>query len=127
MKSVFYAGAALMACAAIYGFVDFKKTSSRPGFETLYEEKESLQPASAIEKEKSKPAVISPAAAEEVKEMKSSKTTTRKESDPPDVISNDEKELSPEIFSRAPLKEITLKEGIEKSKKLRTKKTKADQ
>ncbi len=126
MKSVFYAGAALMACAAIYGFVDFKKTSSRPGFETLYEERVSLQPASTPEDEKSESAVILPAAPEPVKEMKSTKTTSLKELDPPDLISNDEKELSPEFFSRAPLKETTLKEGIEK-KRSRTKKSKDDQ
>ena len=127
MKSVFYAGAALMACAAIYGFVDFKKTSNRPGFRTMYEEKESLQPASTPEKEKSKSIVTLPAAAVEVKEMKKIKTTTRKELDPPDQISNDGKNLSHKIFSRAPLKEITLKDGVEKSKKSRAKKSKADQ
>ena len=124
MKSVFYAGAALMACAAIYGFVDFKKTSNRPGFRTMYE---SLQPASTPEKEESKSTVTLPAAAEEVKKMKSIKTTTSKKLDPPDQISNDRKDLSPEIFSRAPLKEFTLKEGVEKSKKSRAKKSKADQ
>ncbi len=127
MKSVLYAGAALMACAAIYGFVDFKKTRNRPGFEAMYEEKETLQPAKTPEKEKSKSTVTLPAVAEGVKKMKSIEAKTRKEPDPSDRLSQDEKELSPEFFSRAPLKEITSKDGIEKPEKSRVKKSKTNQ
>ena len=39
MKAVFYAGAALMIGASIYGFVDYKNTTRNEEFKTLYEEK----------------------------------------------------------------------------------------
>ncbi|MBL7723907.1 MAG: hypothetical protein JNK27_07145 [Chitinophagaceae bacterium] len=96
MKSILYAGAALMIGASIYGFVDYKKTSHKKEFNSMYEE------------EKKKPAVTVPvnnsttgSAKEEVinnKETKASKkenVTAKKKS----------KKIDAELFSRAPLRD----------------------
>jgi hypothetical protein len=40
MKSILYVGATLMIGACIYGFVDYKKTSSRKEFINMYKAKE---------------------------------------------------------------------------------------
>ena len=38
MKSILYVGATLMIGASIYGFVDYKKTSQKKEFSTMYGE-----------------------------------------------------------------------------------------
>jgi hypothetical protein len=38
MKSILYVGAALMIGASIYGFADYKKTSEKKEFKTMYAE-----------------------------------------------------------------------------------------
>jgi hypothetical protein len=44
MKSILYVGATLMIGASIYGFVDYKKSSSDREFTRMYESKESVDP-----------------------------------------------------------------------------------
>jgi hypothetical protein len=44
MKSILYAGATLMVAASIFGFVDYKKTSNKKEFTTMYEEKKIIEP-----------------------------------------------------------------------------------
>ncbi len=43
MKKMLYAGAALMIGASIYGFVDYKRTSQKKEFKTLYSEKKQVE------------------------------------------------------------------------------------
>jgi hypothetical protein len=47
MKSILYAGATLMIGAAIYGFVDYKKTSHSKEFTKMYHTGETSGPAVA--------------------------------------------------------------------------------
>jgi hypothetical protein len=55
MKSILYVGAALMAGASIYGFIDYKKTARNGQLDRMYKAEEISQPV-AIE-EKTKPVV----------------------------------------------------------------------
>jgi hypothetical protein len=53
MKSIIYVSALLMASAAVYGFVDYKKTSSDEKFKKLYEHRkpvhtEEVKPSPSI-------------------------------------------------------------------------------
>ncbi len=43
MKSILYVGATLMIGASIYGFVDYKQTSSKKGFANMYSEEKSKE------------------------------------------------------------------------------------
>lgn len=96
MKSILYAGAALMIGASIYGFVDYKKTSHKKEFKSMYVE------------EKKKPAVTIPVdeattgnAKKEIineKETKLSKKETV-------TIKKRSKKIDAELFSRAPLRD----------------------
>jgi hypothetical protein len=49
MKSIVYAGAALMIGASIYGFVDYKKTSQRKEFQLLYTGKEKTKTVDPVQ------------------------------------------------------------------------------
>ena len=53
MKSILYAGATLMIGASIYGFVDYKQTSSKKEFSNIYAE-EKLKEPELINEKKSK-------------------------------------------------------------------------
>ncbi len=44
MKSILYAGAALMIGASIYGFVDYRHTHKKKGFKEMYAEKKTEAP-----------------------------------------------------------------------------------
>jgi hypothetical protein len=61
MKSILYAGAALMIGASIYGFVDYKQTSQKKEFSGMYaDEKKSATPevvTTEIKKEEVAPVV----------------------------------------------------------------------
>ena len=51
MKSILYAGAALMVAAGIYGIVDAKQNSSKKEFKAMYEEKKVAVPEETIVEE----------------------------------------------------------------------------
>ena len=55
MKSILYAGAALMIGASVYGFVDYRQNSRNTEFKNLYEEK---QPALTPEVPKTEKAIV---------------------------------------------------------------------
>jgi len=44
MKSILYVGATLMIGASIYGFVDYKQTSSKKEFKKMYTEEKIIEP-----------------------------------------------------------------------------------
>jgi uncharacterized protein HemX len=87
MKPLFLIGAALMAGAGIYGFVDYKKASLRKEFQSLYKE----EPKKAAQEPT--PAVKRDIALEEKKLEAISKKYAEKQ--PPDIRVED--------FSRAVL------------------------
>ncbi len=117
MKSILYAGAALMIGASIYGFVDYSRASNKKEFKDMY----------TVEKEK--PAVITqktgtdqPAKVAIQKENKTdekknatSANMNREEVDESEKFADEKKEgkkvkkgkrkLSTKLFSRAPLRE----------------------
>ena len=48
MKSILYVGATLMIGASIYGFVDYKQTSSKKEFKDMYTEEKVTEPVVAV-------------------------------------------------------------------------------
>ncbi len=48
MKSILYAGAALMIGASIYGFVDYKQTHKKKEFREMYSEKKAADPVISV-------------------------------------------------------------------------------
>lgn len=59
MKSVLYVGASLMIGASIYGFVDYKQTSHKKEFTTMYVEEKATEPVPEIVREKKDVGVVS--------------------------------------------------------------------
>jgi hypothetical protein len=55
MKSILYVGAALMAGASIYGFIDYRKTSRNGDLDRMYKAEEISQPL--VTEEKTTPVV----------------------------------------------------------------------
>jgi hypothetical protein len=107
MKSILYVGAALMAAAGIYGFVDYNKTSRNKEFQSLYNEKEKVE-------------VIKPAPATDLTETKKLKAESDLPVPVPEITGTDLKKsgagnksikkklnrkLNYKKFSRAPLRE----------------------
>lgn len=104
MKSILYAGSALMIAAGIYGFAQFKNTKHNGAFQNMYEESEIAKPSDAgadmilrhedpLGGDKAATAANTTA----VQEVKQSPLVNT----PQTVESN---EISAEMFSRAPLK-----------------------
>jgi hypothetical protein len=82
MKSILYAGAALMIGASVYGFVDYRQNSRNAEFKNLYEEK---QPAVTPEPPKTEKAIVP------VREI--SKVTKKSKKTAPVVVKTSNKEL----------------------------------
>lgn len=57
MKSILYVGATLMIGASIYGFVDYKQTSQKKEFTSMYAEEKATEPEEITVTEKTKPVV----------------------------------------------------------------------
>ena len=57
MKSILYVGATLMIGASIYGFVDYKQTSQKKEFTSMYAEEKATEPEEITVTEKTKPIV----------------------------------------------------------------------
>lgn len=112
MKSILYAGAALMIGASIYGFVDYNQASNKKEFNEMY----------TLEKEK--PAVVTPKTGtdqsikEAIRKEKKNDTPAnmkREKADESEKYADEKKEenkvkkgkrkLSTKLFSRAPLRE----------------------
>jgi hypothetical protein len=115
MKSVLYAGTALMIGAAIYGFADYKKTNSGKEFNELYREKAFLQPTLNAENKQGIPLVDPAIVAQPQKPAakgEDEKGGIKKKSVP--VLnsrkSKKAKQLDSKLFSRAPLRELPVKE-----------------
>lgn len=108
MKSILYAGAALMIGASIYGFVDYNKTSHKKEFKTMYAEPK--------ESDADNNAEIKKVAANDSKNESPAVTETKKADDNKSVTSNTTKKItkktvkknrvfSTRLFSRGALDE----------------------
>jgi hypothetical protein len=115
MKSILYAGAALMISASIYGFVDYKKTKNNKEFKNMYTGEEVSQPVAIPEKDGVIPVMES---MEETKSIMPAKGTkealvlkevinyeTTEEPMKKSKVKK-QKKLDAELFSRAPLREF---------------------
>ena len=107
MKSILYVGATLMIGASIYGFVDYKKTSHKKEFTTMYNDNKKTQLVTEDNKV-TEPVVNKNLVAENkeiagnekkvaVKEKKTITTNVEKK--------KKKKRFNAEIFSRAPIRE----------------------
>ena len=108
MKSILYVGATLMIGASIYGFVDYKKTSQKKGFSTMYgEEKKKAVVVIADNK------TTEPIMKKEIKEIEKPEAGI-KVLDNSNVVKKvkKKKRFSADLFSRAPIREeeIEIKE-----------------
>ena len=126
MKSILYAGAALMIGASIYGFADYKKNHNKKEFTGMYNETQ-VQPVTKKEVAVVEKNNDAPAPAPEVKnfapkkEVKAEKSMSKDEkpavgekkpeagtSDakdkPEENVKKKNKKIRREIFSRAPLR-----------------------
>jgi hypothetical protein len=105
MKSILYAGAALMVAAGIYGIVEAKQNSSKKEFKAMYEEKKVAEPEETIVEEKI--AVvgkeeIKPAAPTNTKKMGANNTITKKKKA---VTKKKKRSFNTKLFSRGGLDE----------------------
>ena len=123
MKSILYAGAALMIGASIYGFVDYKQTHKKKEFKEMYAEKKTEAPVAVAAtdepvtskeiavKEKTKPAVRKKAVA-----------AMEKEADPVQPVADEDKLVTEKkAFGNEPV--VTV-EPAEESSALKTVKKK---
>jgi len=105
-----YVGATLMIGASIYGFVDYKKTSHKKEFTTMYDENKKA-PLVVEDNKATKPVVNKNKAGENKETANNEKKVTVKEKNTTTSNSNVEKKkkkkkrFNPEIFSRAPIRE----------------------
>jgi hypothetical protein len=109
MKSMLYIGAALMAGAAIYGFVDYNKTNQTKEFGSLYKEAEKKTSGTeevVIPEKKTITHVKYNEASPAINEKK--ETTTKEKSNPANnkKKATKDKKLNYKLFSRAPLREF---------------------
>lgn len=116
MRSILYIGAILMISAGIYGFVDYRKTSQKRAFSSMYQSTGIETPGKEV---------LPVTAAEEkpvLKETVASQIKTKKDTDKPVARSvkkikrSKNKELSFKKFSRAPLREEVIEPVSEEDK-----------
>ena len=131
MKSILYIGAVLMTGACIYGFVDYRKTSNRKEFKSLYRTEtadtktelspEQLRAVNAIEKVNEKPKNVEPATTfSDVNKTESSKETKEVKAVNGIRKSIKRKKLNYKLYSRAALEKYeppVIVEDVEKTKK----------
>ena len=132
MKSILYAGAVLMTGACIYGFVDYRKTSNRKEFKSLYRtevtsSKSALSPeqvrkVNAIAKVNEKTKISEPLARfSDVGKMESVKETKEVKAVNGIRTSKKRRNLNYKLYSRAALERyeppVVAEEVVEKEKK----------
>ena len=79
MKSILYVGATLMIGASIYGFVDYKSTSHKKEFTSMYEEKKKTEPVVSTESKKTELVAEKKIASREKKVVIKKQAVNRKE------------------------------------------------
>lgn len=101
MKSILYVGATLMIGASIYGFVDYKQTSHKKEFTTMYSEEKLAEPAVVEDNKELTAEVKEEVANTEVKKTVVKKSATKKKKNSPVV--KRKRKFSTELFSRGAL------------------------
>lgn len=108
MKSILYVGATLMIGASIYGFVDYKQTSHKKEFTTMYSEEKLTEPTVVAEnKELIAEVKKEEVANTEVKKSVVKKSSTKKKKNSPVV--KKKRKFSTELFSRGALDDRYIK------------------
>ncbi|MFZ1312508.1 MAG: hypothetical protein WAR38_06555 [Chitinophagaceae bacterium] len=117
MKSILYAGAALMIGASIYGFVDYSQASNKKEFNDMYtveKEKPAVATLKTDNDQPTKQAIrkedktgekknVTPVNIKAKKEDKSEKYADEKKKEY--KVKKEKRKLSTKLFSRAPLRE----------------------
>ena len=117
MKSILYAGAALMIGASIYGFVDYSQASNKKEFNDMYtveKEKPAVATLKTDNDQPTKQAIrkedktgekknVTPVNIKAKKEDKSEKYADEKKEK--NNVKKGKRKLSTKLFSRAPLRE----------------------
>lgn len=113
MKSILYVGATLMIGASIYGFVDYKKTSQKKGFSTMYGEEKKKEVVVIADNKTTEPIMKKEITSKEIKEIEKPEAGI-KVLDNSNVVKKvkKKKRFSADLFSRAPIREeeIEIKE-----------------
>ena len=113
MKSILYVGATLMIGASIYGFVDYKKTSQKKGFSTMYGEEKKKAVVVIADNKTTEPIMKKEITSKEIKEIEKPEAGI-KVLDNSNVVKKvkKKKRFSADLFSRAPIREeeIEIKE-----------------
>jgi hypothetical protein len=119
MKAILYTGAALMIGASIYGFVDYKQTSRKKEFKTMYAEPAAVtgEPESVTEPVITAAVKTEPATLTEKKEVKKSAVAVKKKN------VKKKRSFSTKLFSRGALDERYIKPVPPDDIKTDTKKT----
>lgn len=106
MKSILYVAGALMVAASIYGFVEYKKKSQSPVFNSLYKSEKQVEPVTnpTVELPTNNSAEILAPATEHKTTINSNKKIEKRS-----------KKIRKEYFSRAPLREDEIDLPIEKN------------
>lgn len=113
MKSILYVGATLMIGASIYGFVDYKKTSQKKEFSTMYGEEKKKAVVVIADNKTTEPIMKKEITSKEIKEIEKPEAGI-KVLDNSNVVKKvkKKKRFSADLFSRAPIREeeIEIKE-----------------
>ena len=113
MKSILYVGATLMIGASIYGFVDYKKTSQKKEFSTMYGEEKKKEVVVIADNKTTEPIMKKEITSKEIKEIEKPEAGI-KVLDNSNVVKKvkKKKRFSADLFSRAPIREeeIEIKE-----------------
>jgi hypothetical protein len=116
MKPLLLIGAALMAGAGIYGFVDYKKTNLRKEFQTLYKE----GPTKDVQVSTPAPPEVDPVPTDvPVYVVKNGKVVPEKPAVTEKKLSKKPKKLRKEQFSRAAMEEFQVEVPLEPEKKVK--------
>jgi hypothetical protein len=91
MKSILYVGATLMIGASIYGFVDYKKTSQKKEFASMYTEEKVKEPAVVTTNDKTEPAISNEVTATTRKSMVKKNVAKEEIIDPVKPITEEER------------------------------------
>jgi hypothetical protein len=104
MRSILYAGAALMIGASIYGFIDYKKTSHKKEFSGMYKETKTVTVPDPVKENESDKTETTLESKKIIKDLNTVVTDKGKGTDKKTEIKKKRKFRFSE-FSRAPLRD----------------------
>jgi hypothetical protein len=124
MKSMLYAGAALMIGASIYGFVDYRQTHNKKEFKEMYAEKKASAPVTVVAGKEKTAVLEKKAATNEKPAVSRKKAAAKKEIIDPikpiakeDKMAVEKKNLHEEpVVTKEPAKESSAIKTVKKKK-----------